>query len=637
MNTRTCCRLLGFTLLLAPALGWGATVAKRPNLLFIIVDDQSPFDLKAYNLKSALQTPVIDRLAAQGMTLDGAYHMGSFIGGVCTPSRHMVMSGRTLWHLPASLTSRLFQNYRNDLCPPNLEQNTIPAVFNRAGYATMRTCKIGNSYEAANALFTVRKDASKNGDTDETGSAWHAERVLDYLGEREKSRSTQPFLIYFGFTHPHDPRNGKPELLDKYGAVNHRDRTALPPQHPKTPQLPVNYLPQHPFFHGHPELRDEVAVDHLAALRVHRPRVRGAALKDFQYRGQVETGAPGERQPFRETVLGSNAAAPLKAGTEVFRNEDVRVWSLDGQVLIASITAKLHLISPGVIEGLLKAVELAEEAYQGLVIWSPDDVFSAGANLEALMPVFMKSGGKGILPVVKLLQDTMLRVRYAQVPVVAAMRGIALGGGCEIAIHSAKRVAAMETYMGFVEVGVGLLPAGGGLTYLARRAAEMANAASANADILKFLTDGFTSAATAKVGTSAIESRKMGYLLWSDVIVPNKDELLHVASQQVKAMAESGWRAPAKAPFPVAGRNAIATIKAQLVNLRDGGFASAHDFHIATQIAEVVCGGDVDAGSLVTEEYLMTMERVRFCALLDHPKTQERIMGMLQTGKPVRN
>ncbi|MEO6363495.1 MAG: 3-hydroxyacyl-CoA dehydrogenase/enoyl-CoA hydratase family protein, partial [Caldimonas sp.] len=343
------------------------------------------------------------------------------------------------------------------------------------------------------------------------------------------------------------------------------------------------------------------------------------------------------RQPFRESVVGSSAAAPLKAGTEVFKNEDVRVWTLDGQVLIASITAKLHLISPGVIEGLLKAVELAEQSYQGLVIWSPDDVFSAGANLEALMPIFMKSGGKGILPEVKKLQDAMLRVRYAQVPVVAAMRGIALGGGCEIAIYSAKRVAAMETYMGFVEVGVGLLPAGGGLTYLARRAAEMAGAASANADILKFLGDGFTSAATARVGTSAIESRKMGYLLWSDVIVPNKDELLHVANAQVRAMAESGWRAPARAPFPVAGRNAIATIQAQLVNLRDGGFASAHDFHIATQIAEVLCGGDVDAGSLVTEEYLMTMERVRFCALLDHPKTQERIMGMLQTGKPVRN
>ena len=344
-----------------------------------------------------------------------------------------------------------------------------------------------------------------------------------------------------------------------------------------------------------------------------------------------------ERQPFRESVFGSNAPAPLKAGTEVFKNDDVRVWTLDGQVLIASITAKLHLISPGVVEGLLKGVELAEQSYQGLVIWSPDDVFSAGANLEALMPVFMKSGSKGILPEVKKLQDAMLRVRYAQVPVVAAMRGIALGGGCEMALYASKRVAAMETYVGLVEVGVGLIPAGGGLAYIARRAAEMASAVGANVDLLKFLTDPFTSAATARVGTSAIESRKMGWLLQSDVIVPHKDELLHVATQQVKAMAESGWRAPARAPFPVAGRNAIATIKAQLVNLRDGGFASAHDFHIATQIAEVVCGGDVDAGSLVTEEYLMTMERVRFCALLDHPKTQERIMGMLQTGKPVRN
>jgi 3-hydroxyacyl-CoA dehydrogenase len=343
------------------------------------------------------------------------------------------------------------------------------------------------------------------------------------------------------------------------------------------------------------------------------------------------------RQPFRESVFGSDAKAPLASGTEVFRNGDVRVWSQDGEVLVASITAKLHLISPGVIEGLLKAVDLAEESYRGLVIWSPDDVFSAGANLEALMPIFMKSGGKGILPEVKKLQDAMLRIRYAAVPVVAAVRGIALGGGCELALYAARRVAAMESYMGFVEVGVGLLPAGGGLTYLARRAAEMANAAGAGADILKFLGDGFTSAATARVGTGAIEDRKMGFVLWSDVIVPNKDELLHVASAQVRAMAESGWRAPARAMFPVAGRNAIATIKAQLVNLRDGGFASAHDFHIASLIADVVCGGDVDAGSMVTEEYLMALERKHFCALLDHPKTQERIMGMLQTGKPVRN
>jgi 3-hydroxyacyl-CoA dehydrogenase len=344
-----------------------------------------------------------------------------------------------------------------------------------------------------------------------------------------------------------------------------------------------------------------------------------------------------QRQAFRETVFGAGAVAPLASGTELFKNDEMRVWTLDGEVLIASITAKLHLIGQGVIEGFDKAVELAERQYKGLVIWSPDDVVSAGANLEQMMPVFMKSGGKGIAPELKKMQDAMLRLRYASVPVVAAMRGIALGGGCEIALHCARRVAAMESYVGLVEVGVGLIPGGGGLTYIARRAAEMASAGNANADIFKFLSDGFTNAAMAKVGTSAIEARKLGYLLWSDVVVPNKDELLHVATQQAMAMYESGNRAPAKALFPVAGRNAIATIKAQLANMRDGGFISAHDFHISALIADVVCGGDVDAGSMVSEDYLMALERKHFCALLDHPKSQERIMGMLQTGKPVRN
>jgi 3-hydroxyacyl-CoA dehydrogenase len=144
-------------------------------------------------------------------------------------------------------------------------------------------------------------------------------------------------------------------------------------------------------------------------------------------------------------------------------------------------------------------------------------------------------------------------------------------------------------------------------------------------------------AAMAKVGTSAIESRKIGYLLDSDVIVPNKDELLFVALNEARALFNSGYRAPHKRQFPVVGRSGLATIKGQLVNMRDGGFISAHDFHIASLIAGVVCGGDVDAGTLVTEEYLMTLERKAFCSLLEHPKTQERIMGMMSTGKPVRN
>jgi 3-hydroxyacyl-CoA dehydrogenase len=345
-----------------------------------------------------------------------------------------------------------------------------------------------------------------------------------------------------------------------------------------------------------------------------------------------------QRQHFAESMFGSGAADAKTAGTTVFENDEVRGWTLAGDdVLILSLKSKLHLIGAPMIEGLLKGIDLAEAQYKGLVIWSPDEPFSAGANLEAMLPQFMKGGAAAIAPEIKKLQDALLRLRYAAVPTVAAVRGMALGGGCEIAIAASKRVVGMESYIGLVEVGVGLLPGGGGLTYIARRAAEMANAANANADIFKFVSDGFTNAAMAKVGTSAIESRKLGYLLWSDVIVPNKDELLFVAITQAKAMFDSGYRAPARAVFPVAGRNAIATIKSQLANMRDGGFISAHDFHISALIADVVCGGDVDAGSMVNEEYLMSLERKHFCSLLDHPKTQERIMGMLQTGKPVRN
>ena len=230
-----------------------AAPAKRPNILFIVVDDQSPFDFKFYNSKSPLQSPNIDKLAAEGMVFDSARHMGSFSGAVCTPSRHMIMSGRTVWHLPIGPGAK-------EHCPPNLELNTLAAVFNRAGYDTMRTCKQGNSYEGANKQFTVRHDAPKRGGTDETGSTWHGDRVMNYLNEREAKKDTNPFLINFGFSHPHDTRDGRPELLAKYGATNHEDPNTLPALNPKQPMLPPNYLPAHPFNNGDASVRDEVEV-----------------------------------------------------------------------------------------------------------------------------------------------------------------------------------------------------------------------------------------------------------------------------------------------------------------------------------------------------------------------------------------
>lgn len=241
-----------------------AAAKNRPNFLFIIVDDQSPFDLKIYNPASPLHSPSIDKLAANGMVFDAAHHMGAWVGAVCTPSRHMVMTGRTVWHIPGKRgRAPLNPNVgNNELVPPDLAEYTLAAVFNRAGYDTMRTCKRGNSYEDANKQFTIRHDATKRGGTAETGSAWHAEQVLNYLSGRAKQPGAdrKPFLIYYGFSHPHDVRDGTPQLLAKYGAVNHKDKNSPPPANDKQPKLPINYLPRHPFHHGHPGLRDEVAV-----------------------------------------------------------------------------------------------------------------------------------------------------------------------------------------------------------------------------------------------------------------------------------------------------------------------------------------------------------------------------------------
>ena len=349
-----------------------------------------------------------------------------------------------------------------------------------------------------------------------------------------------------------------------------------------------------------------------------------------------------KRQYFRESVLGSNAPNAATAGKTLFEDAAIRLWTLDDEVVIASIKSKMHTISEAVTNGLAKGLEIAEAGYKGLVIWSQDGPFSAGADLQSMMPAFMSGGGKAVAPFEKALQDFMLSLRYSNVPSVAAVHGLALGGGCELAVHASKRVAAMESYVGLVEVGVGLIPGGGGLAYLARRAAELLEASKgvsgmAGAELMGFVKEGFQAAAMAKVGVSAHESRKFGFLLDSDIIVPNKDEVLYVAIAQAKAMFESGYRAPAKRQFAVAGRNVKATLQSSLINMRDGGFISAHDYYISSCIADVLTGGDVDAGTLVSEEYLHALERKHFCTLLDNPKTQERIMGMLSTGKPVRN
>jgi 3-hydroxyacyl-CoA dehydrogenase len=347
------------------------------------------------------------------------------------------------------------------------------------------------------------------------------------------------------------------------------------------------------------------------------------------------------RQIFRAPLLGEGAPTGATGGKTVFEDESVRLWTLDAglaaEVLVLSIKTKVHAIGPGVVNGLLKAVDLAESQYRGLVIWSPDDPFSVGADLQAMMPVFMSGGVKAIGVEEKKMQDAYMRLKYAQVPTIAAVSGMALGGGCELILHCSKAVASLESYIGLVEVGVGLIPGAGGLKEGALRAAQAAQAAGAT-DVFPFMRNWFLNAAMANVSKSALEAKQMGYLRPTDTIVFNNHELLWTAIGEAFALHATGYRPPlVPLGFPVAGRTGVATIKAQLANMRDGGFISAHDFFISSGIADVMCGGDVEAGALADEQWLLDLERKFFMTLVAHPKSQERMMGMMSTGKPVRN
>jgi len=343
------------------------------------------------------------------------------------------------------------------------------------------------------------------------------------------------------------------------------------------------------------------------------------------------------RQPFRAALLGDAAPSAETAGATVFENDAVRIWHQDDDVLVLSFKTKMHVIGPDVIDGMNRAVDEAERRDQALVIWQTDAAtggpFSAGADLKSMLPLFLSGGVAAIEPMVHALQQAHMRIKYAQVPVIAAVAGIALGGGCELLLHAARRVACIESYIGLVEVGVGLVPAGGGLKEIALRAAADAK----GNDILQFLKDRYLHAATAVVSKSALDARRMGYLQQDDVIVLHPYELLYVAKATARALREAGYRPPLRAPFPVTGRYGMATIMAQLLNMRDGGFISEHDDRIGTMIAEIVSGGDIEPGSLVDEQWLLDMERKAFMELLKHPKTQARIVGMMENGKPVRN
>jgi len=342
------------------------------------------------------------------------------------------------------------------------------------------------------------------------------------------------------------------------------------------------------------------------------------------------------RQHFPDPVLSERA----NTGTTLFETDAVRMWHLSDDVGIVSFKSKGHTIGEDVLDGLNRAIDEAERQCSGLVIWQTREPFSFGANLAMISPAIAAKQWDAIDAVVAKFQKTALRLRYSLVPTVCAVRGMALGGSCEFIMHADRVVAALESYIGLVEVGVGLLPAGGGTKEFAVRAAEEVKrgANGSQIDQLPFLRTYFQTIATATVAKSALEAKELGYLRPADIVVMNAQELLYVACAQAKSLAESGYRPPLPPRnVPVAGKTGIATLTMLLVNMREGGFISGYDFEIGLMVARVLCGGDLDAGSLVDEKWLIELERREFMNLLRNEKTQARIAHTLATGKPLRN
>ena len=338
-----------------------------------------------------------------------------------------------------------------------------------------------------------------------------------------------------------------------------------------------------------------------------------------------------KRQRFPDPLLGESFAQ----GETVFENDGVRLWTDGDDIGVVSFKTKMHTVSDQVLDGLQEAIGIAEKKFAGMVIWQPKEPFSAGADLAGALGLLQAGKVDAFEAMVANFQATSQRIKYSLVPVVAAVRGLALGGGCEFQMHSARTVAHLESYIGLVEAGVGLLPAGGGLKELAARASQ---AAGPGGDVFAELKKTFETIAMAKVSSSAVEAKELGLVRASDKVVFNAYELLHIAKAEARGLADTGYRPPLPARrIRVAGDVGIATFKMLLVNMLEGRFISQYDYEIASRIATVLCGGEVDRGAVVDEEWLLRLERQHFVELAQQEKTQARIAHMLKTGKPLRN
>jgi 3-hydroxyacyl-CoA dehydrogenase len=325
----------------------------------------------------------------------------------------------------------------------------------------------------------------------------------------------------------------------------------------------------------------------------------------------------------------------LRENKVLWKNSGASIFDLGEGILNLEFHSKSNTLGGDVMSALSRALDMAEKDYAGLVIANEGINFSVGANLAMVFMSAIEQEYDEIDFMIRQFQNTIMRLRYSSIPVVVAPHGMALGGGCEMSMHSDRVQAAAETYIGLVEVGVGLIPAGGGTKEMTLRVSDRLEAGDVE---LNALQNTFMNIAQAKVSTSAYEAYDMHILRKEDQVTINTDRRIADAKETALKLYEAGYTQPIpRKNIKVQGKTGIALIKAGIYGMRSGRYISDHDVKIADKIAYVMCGGDLSYPQMVSEQYLLDLEREAFLSLTGEKKTLERIQAILQGGKPLRN
>lgn len=326
----------------------------------------------------------------------------------------------------------------------------------------------------------------------------------------------------------------------------------------------------------------------------------------------------------------------LKQQNVVSQNSGASIRDMGDGVACLEFHTKMNALDDDIMNMAIEAFERLETDFDGLVIGNEAENFSAGANLFMMVVGAQQGMWEMLEAAVKKLQDLNMRMRYSPKPIVVAPAGLTLGGGCEITMHASRVVAAAETYIGLVELGAGVIPAGGGTKEMLRRILNPVMRIE-NAEPLAALQRAFLQMGQAKVATSAEEARGMNILSPADRIVMNRDHLLAQAKKEVLHMVATGYRPPAPELIYAAGRDALAAIRIGAWMFREGGYITQYDHHIAGKLAYVMCGGELTRPQWVSEQYILDLERAAILSLFGEERTQARMWNILQTGKPLRN